>query len=256
MPQGFPAADSGLPVTTPRIEAATTLLGARPAFWGRYFTSVGTTESVQYCAEENGPLNAAGIRLLPIGWQTEKVNGSETQGVSDGSNNAQSFIATFGASFLASQGGKFYLFLDVEGSPSLSSAYYTGWAQGLAQQSAAMCQSAGLASDAVQLLPCVYGTQGDTETWSALASATSANAPCMGVWIARYDPNDCQLADWSAVKVTPVSPKPFPFTILAWQLSGNCLSGQIDISQINPSLDPQSDLLDFLVLPPPPAAAT
>ena len=252
MPQGLPGADSILPVTDALIKSTADLFGATPAFWGRYFTSVTTTGSTEYHhAKENGPLNKAGIRLLPIARQTNHVNGTQEQGVADGRANAKDFIATFGAAFLASRGSQFFMFLDVEGDPSLSAPYYTGWAEGLAVESAAQCEKAGIQADAVEVFPCVYGTQSDITTWKALATAEADGALCGGLWIARYFPNDCKLADWNEHKVTPAAPNPFPFTILAWQFSGNCLSGKIDCSQTNPNLDAQADLLDFLVVPPP-----
>lgn len=216
-------------------------------FWGRYFTSVSTTNSAEYHhATENQPLNSAGIRLLPVGRQTDNVGGSNAQGVSDGTANAQDFITTFGASFLASQGGKFYIFLDVEGSPSLAQDYYAGWVQGLTQESQALSG----AGSSVQVLPCVYATQSDTTTWKAVQAAMNAGVACYGAWMARYPSTDCALPAWQDSVVTPSAPTPFPCPILAWQYAGNCLSGQIDCSQTNPSLDVQGSLLDFLVLPP------
>jgi hypothetical protein len=249
MAQGLPGADSSQLVTADLIDATTAHYGATPVFWGRYFTSVTTTGNVEYRhARENGPLNRAGIKLLPIGRQTARVHGTRQDGINDGVNNAKDFITTFGASFLAAQGGEFFMFLDVEGAPSLSSGYYTGWAQGLAQES--------VTHTGVAILPCVYATQGDGTTWSALATACDAGAVCRGVWIARYDPNDCTLGEWNDDTVTPVSPAPFPWPILAWQYCGNCLNGKIDCSQTNPTIDPEQDLLKFLILPPASAPST
>ena len=247
--QGRPGADSISPVTTSLIQSAAKLYGATPAFWGRYFTSADTAGSVEYRgAVENRPLNAAGIRLLPIARQTANVDGSLRQGVEDGAANANDFITTFDASFLSSQGESFYMFLDVEGSPSLSSDYFTGWAQGLAEESASW--SNHLSSGSLRILPCVYATQGDAATWAALAAAQSAGVRCMGVWIARSYSGYCEMGEWSDAIVTPVSPEPFPWPILAWQYAVNCLNGAIDCSQTNPNIDAQSQLLDFLVLPP------
>lgn len=245
MAQGLPGADSSAPVTTELIEEATNLLGATPVFWGRYFTSVTTTGSVEYRhATENEPLNAAGIRLLPVARQTNHVNGSQDQGLTDGSANAQDFIITFGAEVLAAQGGQFYIFLDVEGSPSLSVDYYVGWAQGLAQE------AQSLTGGSVQMLPCVYATRSDTTTWSAVEQAMAAGAACHGAWIARYYTGQCEMGEWSDSIVTPASPSPFPVPILAWQYAGNCLDGQIDCSQTNPEIEVVSSLLSFLLLPP------
>ncbi len=245
MAQGLLAADSSLPVTASLIESAAALLGAAPAFWGRYFTSASTGGGVEYRhATENGVLNKAGIRLLPIARQTENVGGSAAQGATDGAANARDFIITFGLSVLAAQGGAFCFFLDVEGAPSLSTEYYAGWAQGLA------AEAQSLSTGSVQILPCVYGSQGDTATWSALGAAVSGGAPCSGAWIARYPAGDGTPIDWSDAVVTPAPPAPFPVPILAWQYAGNSLSGQIDCSQTNPGIDAESQLLKFLVLPP------
>src|ERR1700678_2729750 len=88
--QGQPGADSSLAVTTPLIQSAANLYGAAPVFWGRYFTSVDTTGSVEYRhAAENQPLNTAGIRLLPIARQTANVDGSLQDGIEDGAANAR-----------------------------------------------------------------------------------------------------------------------------------------------------------------------
>lgn len=245
MAQGLPGADSSAPVTTSLIQSATGLFGSAPIFWGRYFTGVSTTGSTEYRhAQENQPLNAAGIRLLPVARQTATVNGTSQQGVTDGTSNAQDFISTFGTEVLTGQGGRFYMFLDVEGAPSLSQAYFTGWAQGLAQE------SASLSAGSVAILPCVYGMQSDTATWSAVALAMAAGTPCHGAWIARYYTGQCAMGPWESSIVTPSAPVPFPCPILAWQYAGNCLEGQIDCSQTNPSVDVTTQLLPFLVLPP------
>ena len=249
MAKGQPCTDSISPVTTSLIQSATRLNGATPAFWARYFTSVNTGGGVEYRhAAENRALGAAGVRLLPIARQTASVAGNLQQGIDDGVANAKDFITTFDASFLSSQGQRFYMFLDVEGSPSLSSDYFTGWARGLAEESASW--SSQLSSGSVEILPCVYAPQDDAATWAALATALAAGVQCMGVWIARYFSGICEMGEWSDVIVTPVSPDPFPWPILAWQFAGNCLNGVIDCSQTNPNIDPQTQLLDFLVLPP------
>ena len=77
------------------------------------------------------PLRDRGIRVLPIARQTLHVNGSQVQGSADAGANADDLIMTFGADYLATQGGQFLLFLDVEGAPALSADYYFGWATAL-----------------------------------------------------------------------------------------------------------------------------
>ena len=242
--QGSPGADSSIPVTADMITAATNLLGSTPVFWGRYFTSVTTTGDVEYRhAIENAPLHAAGIRLLPICRQTHHVAGNAALGEADGDANAQDFIETFGADVLTAQGGTFILFLDVEGAPSLSADYYTGWVSGLRQAALA------LTGGNVQILPGLYASQGDAATWQALAAAINAGSICEGVWIARYYTNQCALGNWDDSIVTPPAPSPFPAPILAWQYAENCLNGQIDTSQTNPGIDLNNDLLSYLVQP-------
>jgi hypothetical protein len=244
MPQGQPGADSSVPVTPDLIQQATTLFGAQPVFWGRYFTSTNTTGTVEYRhATENSVLNASGIRLLPIARQTNRVGLSIDEGHADGVANAKDFISTFGLSMLVPQGGIFYMFLDVERVPSLSTAYYTGWVQGLADESADISQGS------VQILPCIYCGQASATSWRALQAATASGVPCKGIWIARYYSGSCQRADWNDAIVTPKQPSPFPWPIFAWQYAEECLNGAIDASQTNPSLDIQNQLLPYLVLP-------
>ncbi len=243
MAQGQPGADSSRPVTASMIQAATDLLGATPVFWGRYFTSVATTGNVEYRhAIENPVLNGAGIQLLPVARQTARVNGTAEHGLADGVANAKDFITTFGLDLLVAQGGQFYIFLDVEGTPTLSQDYYTGWVQGLAQESAASGEGQ------VEILPCVYALQSDSTTWSAVSAAADSGVSCNGAWIARYFTGKCEVGDWNDAVVTPKVPIPCP--ILAWQYAGNCLDGAIDCSQTNPDIDLQAQLLNFLVLPP------
>jgi hypothetical protein len=82
-----------------------------------------------------------------------------TDGSADGAANVEDLIITFTKEYLASKGGKFFMFLDVEGSPSLSLPYYRGWASTL------LSHSSDLTGGTVQILPCVYATRGDNTTW-------------------------------------------------------------------------------------------
>jgi hypothetical protein len=166
------------------------------------------------------------------------------EGEQDGAANAADFLSTFPAVYLASQGGVFLIFLDVEGSPSLSADYYTGWAQAVTSHSSAAT------GGSVTLRPCVYATQADNPTWAALKQATSAGATCAGLWIARYLQSGCnQMPAWNDGFIRPQGGVPWP--ILAWQYAGDC--GSLDLSQTNPEIDAQSLLLNFLVIPPPAA---
>src|SRR2546421_1741883 len=96
---GLPGADSSSPVSSDLVQQAQEIFNATPAFWGRYFTSVNTTGTVEYRhAQENPVLFKSNIRLLPIARQTTNVGGSSAAGAADATNNAQDFIVTFGKS--------------------------------------------------------------------------------------------------------------------------------------------------------------
>ncbi len=247
-PTGFPGADSSSPVSSDLVQQAQQIFNnVPPAFWGRYFTSVNTTGTVEYRhTQENPVLAQAHVRLLPIARQTNHVGGSSAEGAADGAANAQDFIDTFGQSVLTAQGGEFLMFLDVEGSspqnPSLSLDYYTGWAQNL------MDQGRQLTNGQVTIQPCVYARQADNDTWNTLVTAVNNGIPCYGGWVARYYNPQCQLQSWENSIVLPSAP--LPFDVLIWQYAENCAQGQIDCNQTNPAIDGQTRLLDKLVLPP------
>ena len=62
-------------LTDAMIPEAQKLMGAKPRFWGRYFQ--GNSGDGEYLhAKENKPLHDAGIRVLPISRQTNKVGGT------------------------------------------------------------------------------------------------------------------------------------------------------------------------------------
>jgi hypothetical protein len=250
MAKGKPGADSSVAVTsqvggTGLIDLATTLFGETPVFWGRYFTSTGTGGTVEYRhLRENQPLRDRNIRVLPIARQTRNVGGAIAQGSADAQQNADDVLATFGADYLASQGGRFCVFLDVEGSPSLSADYYGGWAQTLE------AHSMSVTGGRVTLLPALYAARGDAATWQAMADAVKSGAGCIGVWVARYRLHGCQaLPDWDDALVAPETP--IPCKVLIWQYSDECQgNGGFDCSETNPAIDLQAELLNYLVLPP------
>jgi len=250
MAKGKPGADSSVLVTHQiqgknLIQLAIALFGQTPALWGRYFTSASTSGSVEYRhLKENPILRQNKIRVLPIARQTKNVNGTQAQGAIDAEANSEDIIATFGQEYLASQGGKFMMFLDVEGSPSLSSAYFMGWAQTLTSHSAA------ITGDSVKILPCVYGTRSDEATWQAVANCADQDVVCCGAWIARWVDHACAgLEDWDDSKVNP--DVELPCKVLVWQYSDECWgAGGFDCDQSNPNIDVDQELLSMLVLPP------
>ena len=60
---------------------------------------------------ENPILAKYNIRVLPIGRQTNKVEGSESDGRSDGLANGTDLIQTFGEDYLVANGARFFVFL-------------------------------------------------------------------------------------------------------------------------------------------------
>jgi hypothetical protein len=204
MAKGKPGADSAVIVTSQvggkgLIDLAKAHYGETPVFWGRYFTSTSSGGTVEYRhLKENKPLHNNNIRVLPIARQTKNVSGTHADGSADAAQNADDLIATFGADYLASLSGEFYMFLDVEGNPSLSQAYYAGWAQTLPSH------SSSATSGRTKILPCVYATQSDHSTWSSVTAAVGTGARCMGAWIARWPASGCQqLPEWSDKLVKP-----------------------------------------------------
>jgi len=250
MAKGRPGADSSVPVNNQiqgknLIQLAGEVLGSPPVLWGRYFTSSSTSGDVEYRhLRENTILRANNVRVLPIARQTKHVNGTVAQGSLDAEANVEDFIQTFGQDYLASQGGTFFMFLDVEGSPSLSIAYYLGWAQTLVSHSTQMTDGG------VRLLPCVYATQGDVTTWQAIKTACGQGVSCNGAWIARWTHHGGSALDnWDDVLVQPQVQ--LPCKVLLWQYSDDCFGGGgFDCDQTNPAIDVEAELLRFLVLPP------
>jgi hypothetical protein len=249
MAKGNPGADSSVLVTSQiggksLVRLATDLYSEPPAFWGRYFTSAWTGGNVEYRhLKENAILRENGIRVLPTARQTKRVDGDEAVGSADAIANAHDILVTFGADYLQTLGGEFYVFLDVEGAPSLSQAYYTGWANSLTEHSSAAT------SGAVTLLPCVYATQSDSATWSAVSAAAAMGVDCRGAWVARWTHHGCHALDeWDDARVQPKVSIPCP--VLCWQYADDCHGGSgFDCSQTNPALA-LDDLLNHLILPP------
>ena len=192
--------DSFSAVTESLILQATSALGVKPAFWGRYFTNVTATQA-EYRHRVEGPLLAVhGIRVLPIARQTNRVHGSETDGAADGTANAADLMASFTP---AERAAGVRLFLDVEGDgPShLSTEYYRGWSRELA--------AAGVNA-------CIYGIPGDGATWSALRSAMASGAPCGGVWLSHPYRAVAEPLPWSAAMLAPYAPIA-GVPVLLWQ---------------------------------------
>jgi len=250
MAKGNAGADSSVLVTTQLqgktlVQLSADLFGQMPSFWGRYFTSASTSGTVEYRhLKENQILRQNGIRVLPIARQTKNVDGTQAQGSADAKANAEDFIATFGLQYLELQGEEFLMFLDVEGSPSLSSGYFLGWAQTLS------AHSLDVSNGSVGILPCVYATRADDPTWQAVADCAQQGVSCCGVWIARWVQHGCAaLTDWQDSVVNPNVE--LPCKVLVWQYSDDCWGrGGFDCNQANPNIDVDQEFLSKLVLPP------
>jgi hypothetical protein len=242
MNQGVPGADSTNQITNALIQEAAQLIGAMPQFWGRYFCSPSNPSPYEYLhLNENGPLRENNIKLLPIAEQTWRVAGSQREGVSDAQGNVDDLIETFSVDYLASLGREFLMFLDVEGSPpsnpSLSVAYYAGWAQTLSSYSQQK------AAGRFTILPAVYASRDDDQTWQTLQQNV---APCHAIWIAAYGSNSPELPAWDASRTTPQGAE-LTCPVLAWQYAGNLGPDQcLDCNVSNPS---EPGLLQRLIAP-------
>ena len=255
MPTGRPTADSGSLVTSTvngqgLIAYATALYGTAPVLWGRYFKSATNSGWAEYRhATENQPLHDAGIRVLPVAQQTDRVGGSQDDGAADATANAEDLILTFGKDYLVSQGGQFLMVLDVEQTLSMTEGYYRGWASTLIAHGQEYTQGA------ITLMPAVYASHGDTATWQALADVLAGDSSlCRGVWVARYysgRPACYPPPEFDTGFVTPAVALPASCPVLLWQYSENCPTASgIDCGQTNPAIDADQLLLPFCVLPP------
>jgi hypothetical protein len=245
MPTGTLGVDSLNPVTASAITVAKTLLGGRaPAHWGRYITFQGDTNPGEYQSATEKVLFANnGIRLIPYARQTNNVGSNNARGTADGTRNAEAFVGSLGADLLKAQGGKFYIFLDVEPDVPMSQDYYAGWSTALVSRGMA------LTNNAVDLQPCVYLNPSDPTTITALNNAVAAGARCEGVTVARYFGAHATgfpgPFDWNNDFIKPKVP--LTPTVIAWQYIGN-FENLLDAAQSNPNND-QAAFLARLALP-------
>jgi hypothetical protein len=246
---GSPGADSSNLVTRligskPMVDVAAEMFGQMPVLWGRYFTSVAATGLVEYRAlRENQALRDRNIRVLPIARQTKHVDSTHAAGSADAKLNAEDLIKTFSADYLKSQGGRFIMFLDVEGTPSLSLGYYMGWAQMLVEH------SRSFSNGAVTIMPGVYATRSDETTWRVVADAGDRGVKSQGAWVARWRQRGCsKLLEWDSAIVQPTVK--IPCEVLLWQYADECHGGDgFDCNETNPNLDLQN-ILSQCILPP------
>jgi peptidoglycan hydrolase-like protein with peptidoglycan-binding domain len=235
--RGIAGADSLQQVQATMIPEAQKFMGAFPRFWGRYFQ--GNLNFGEYRrALENKPLRNAGIRVLPISRQTNRVDETQQIGEQLGTLHARDVLNTFGESYLASQQvDGFYFFLDVEPTDPLSVGFYLGW-------STAVIKS----STRVKFLPAVYLNTADSTTTKNLSSAMKSGAQCHGLWVANYGNNQALIYPWNKDKARVATP--VPCKVLMRQYAGDIKNGLYDFNQMNPFLDNQELVLKRLILPP------
>ncbi|MCC3498429.1 MAG: hypothetical protein JGK24_01540 [Microcoleus sp. PH2017_29_MFU_D_A] len=242
---GVQGADSAINVNSDLIVGGATRLlgGAKPAYWGRYFSGTDFSGFGEYKRrEENNILRRNNIRVLPIGRFTTRVGFGEREGDIDGTDQALDFLATFGEDYLQSQGGEFYFFLDVEPSDPLSTEYYLGWSKAVIAS-----------SPKIKMLPGVYLGSQDDQTSTSLKQAMNRGAECHGLWIARFDNRfrtpsiPIPPLEFDAFKAQPNTDVPCP--VLFWQYAGEIgTRNDFDFNVSNPDVDFNA-LLKRLVLP-------
>jgi hypothetical protein len=242
-------ADATHPATPALISLAGKLLSNQPRFFGRYFKGPHNPSPIQYqSGEENSVLHAAGIRVLCIGRQTNRVGGTNQDGVADAVNNMSAVVSAFGADYLASLGFEPLMFLDTEPENPLSVSYFLGWAGALRKQGPI---APGIR---LQFKPAIYLNQGDAKTWRALTSAMSQGAVCAGAWVANYGSRTGAEGppQWSDAQTVPKPPLKSPCPILAWQYAGD-YEDVLDFSIVADNA--AEDTLGQLILPPEAAPA-
>jgi hypothetical protein len=227
------------PVTTALVDLATQLFGEPPRFWGRAF---GASDGDAHTLDESAILRTRNIRVLPVSRRGARVRLGLAEGLSDGEADARDLVTQLGKANLVSQGGEVFLFLSVEPTDPLSTAYFEGWAAGL-----------GCASSSVTVHPCVRMAQTDDRTLTAILAAHADGVACRGAWI--FNPPDPRWKDRRKHEPGPFRPDkvelsaPLPCPVLLWQYADR-YQGTLDCLMASPSLDVESDLLDYLPLPP------
>lgn len=196
MPDCF-GIDQSTTVSEAGLAFAKSKLGQAPAFWGRYFKTVGNTDPAQYQSrKESSFFNTHQIRVLPLGRQTPNVSEADRDlGFNDGQNNAAAVLDSFGASHL-SRMPEVAVFLDAEIDNPLHHLYFRGWSDGL---------TAGGKADPgnpIKFVPCLYAHHNDGHSWSELGKALDAGAVCGAAWIVFMDSKKFPIGPWQTDRFT------------------------------------------------------
>ena len=246
------AVDTTDPVTQASINEATLIYKSAPTFWGRYFNGVGyRSAGYEYELSENAPLAANKIPILPVARSGPNVSKNDrVLGEQDAKSQAEDILEDFGEDYLASKGGTFYVFLDVESDTPLSSEYYLGWSTTLENY-----------SSKVRLLPAVYMSATENQTSQSITDAISQGAHCYGLWVAGYPyyNESCVSLPYSqpvwdqGLDATPttlpscwsesdISLEDGKCPALVWQYGGNITCGdfEYDLDMVSPNIDAQT----------------
>jgi hypothetical protein len=230
--------------TTNLINLAARLLGAPPLFFGRYFKGPHNPSPIQYQpAEENSVLHAQHIPVLCIARQTNRVGGTQTDGVTDAVNNMTAVASAFGIDYLMGLGFNPLIFLDTEPDVSLSVDYYLGWSEAL------LTQGPGPSGAQLCFSPAIYINQNAPQSWNALADAINRGGQCSGAWVANYGNRTGVEGPpaWDDGQVSPVGLGKAPCPILGWQYAGD-YEDVLDFSILNEQS--AQNTIGMMVLPP------
>lgn len=182
---------------------------------GRYFAKGGATYQYQP-SKENAAIIASGAPVLMIAENTRDVAGS--LGSEEGAGVAQNIFDCFGVDAMAAKGSEYVCFLDCEGDPDLSVAYWTAWSHAL------ISTSASLSGGRVKLLPSIYASKGDNGTWVALKKAVIAGAPLSAIWVAAYEFTNANNIPLPApawdTREAQTEGASFTAPVVAWQYAG------------------------------------
>lgn len=233
--------DQSIPASAECLSVATAQIGQAPVFWGRYFKGPGDTDPAQYQAgQESSFLNSHNIKVLPVARQTNHVNSTDSNlGKTDGEQNAQALIASFGADVLEAL-PEVAVFLDAEIGNPLNHNYYLGWSAGLIQGGAPN----------IKFVPCLYAHHNDQQTWSEVGNAMNQGATCGAAWIVYMDSGTFPIGPWGARFTSATMPSGLPVVMVQRILDFRDSASPpntYDFDLVNPAY--QDWLLQRLVLP-------
>jgi hypothetical protein len=116
-----------------------------PQFSGRFFKNPQNPEAVQYQPKSENPiLSTENIPILCFARETNRVGGTEMDGMADAIWNMAAVIEAFGLQHLRSLQYDPLIVLDMEpppANPALSADYCVGWAKAIVEEADERCRS-------------------------------------------------------------------------------------------------------------------